>query len=149
MDVMFGAGDGAEDRSMRSDANALLKEYLSERELLTSERIEELVTQSDNESSIRVIIDLDDMRRTKPSYGRLVNVLLYDAENILPILNKALQEHVDEVLGRPENIKLLLNASKSLTWSLGFKGSFAANHVCYLSHCMPYLCLSLCLLPHR
>ena len=58
--------------------------------------------------------------------------LLHNAEILLPHLVSSLNQYAKEVVARSPDPKIAA-AEVGARWSLGFTGSFAANHVCFLS----------------
>lgn len=151
MDALFGqrglgaADEGAEDEftaaRLRADAPSManrFKDFL--RDALPDERVLDMAESGER----RFLVDLDSLRMFDSG---MAAKLLHNAEILLPHFVLALNQHVGDVLSRSPGFKQTDAAVAAAAgvdvsaqqptegtgtrgrWSLGFTGSFAANHV--------------------
>ena len=160
MDALFGqrglgaADEGAEDEftaaRLRADAPSManrFKDFL--RDALPDERVLDMADSGER----RFIVDLDSLRMFDSS---MAAKLLHNAEILLPHFILALNQYVGDALSRspgykqPDVVAAGVEQPTEGTgargrWSLGFTGSFAANHVstpifCLLLQTLFFLC---------
>lgn len=120
---------------LKADAQSYensFKEYL--RDVLPEEQVAGMAERGER----RYILDLDDLRR---EHAPMAAGLLHNAEILLPHLVSSLNQYAKEVLARSPDPKIAA-AEVGARWSLGFTGSFAANHVCFFFFSFPLFFLS-------